>query len=126
VKLLLDTHTLIWYAKQPENLSLHALGLINDKRNAAFVSIASFWEVAIKQSLGKIRITAVEELEARCRAQAFELLPMEMNAIHAVASLPDHHRDPFDRMLIAQAMVNDLLLVSCDPSLDAYGIQRIW
>ena len=126
--LLLDTHTFLWFIDGSPDLSAAARALIEDRANTSFLSVASAWEMAIKVSIG--RLTLAEPLElllpAQLDANGIALLPIELRHTLHVASLPFHHRDPFDRMLIAQSAVEKMPLVSVDAVFDDYGVQRLW
>jgi PIN domain nuclease of toxin-antitoxin system len=128
VNLLLDTHTLLWFALGDAQLSATARQLIEDPANTKFVSPASYWEIAIKISIGKYVLHQPYEIffDRAIRQNGFLVLPIEVRHTAALTNLPHHHRDPFDRLLVAQAMVEGLSLVSIDAALDAYPIQRLW
>jgi PIN domain nuclease of toxin-antitoxin system len=119
MKLLLDTHALLWALAQPERLSGEARAAIADARNAVFVSAASSWEIEIKTALGKLRTPP--DLEAQLTERRFLELPIRLKHALALRRLPLHHRDPFDRMLVAQAMVEGLTLVTSDEQVLAYS-----
>lgn len=118
--LLLDTHTFLWWLDDPSLLAESARKAIADGKNLVYVSAAVAWEIAIKRSLGKL--DAPEDLEAAMAANRF--LPLTVTVPHAlaVATLPDHHRDPFDRLLIAQARHEGFQLVSRDPFMKLYEV----
>lgn len=128
MKLLLDTHSFLWFIEDNPNLSTTALAPIKDATNEIFFSIASVWEIAIKISVGKIRLK--EPLEAFIQDQLnlnrITLLGIKISHAATVAALPLHHRDPFDRLLVAQAIVEQVPIISKDAALDAYGITRVW
>jgi PIN domain nuclease of toxin-antitoxin system len=128
VNLLLDTHTLLWFALGDTNLSATARQLIEDPANSKFVSPASYWEIAIKVSIGKYVLHEPYEIffDRAIRQNGFFILPIEPRHTAVLTNLPYHHRDPFDRLLVAQATVEGLALVSMDAVLDAYAIQRLW
>jgi PIN domain nuclease of toxin-antitoxin system len=128
MRLLLDTQAFLWFVTGDARLSQQARQAIEDDQNEVFLSIASAWEMAIKHSLGKLVLTQpFEVLMARAiRENGLRLLPVELAHTAAAGDLPFHHRDPFDRMLIAQAQVGDLPAISADASFDAYGVRRIW
>ncbi|MBI1765873.1 MAG: type II toxin-antitoxin system VapC family toxin [Acidobacteria bacterium] len=128
MNLLLDTHTLLWFALGNAQLSATARQLIEDPANTKFVSPASYWEIAIKISIGKYVLHQPYEtfFDRAIRQNGFLILPIELRHTAALTNLPYHHRDPFDRLLVAQAMVEGLSLVSIDAVLDAYPIQRLW
>ncbi len=128
MRLLLDSHALLWFALDDPQLSPTARAAILEPANEVVISPASLWELAIKVSIGKLSVAQPFEQFAAACEQRFPLLAI--NAAHTaqVATLPFHtgHRDPFDRLMIAQAMVDRLNVVSRDAALDSYGIQRIW
>jgi len=119
LKLLLDTHMLLWWLAGDPSLPQSAGTLIRDAENVVFVSAVSLWEIWLKQSLGKLRLPA--RFEARLAAESFESLPLTAAQTRHVASLRWHHRDPFDRMLVAQARVENLVLLTADSVVAAYG-----
>ncbi len=124
MRLLLDTHVLLWSALEPERLSRAARTAIEDEENEVYVSAASAWEIAIKQSLGKLilDLPAEQWLPAVLRKSAFEALEVNIATALRVRALPWHHRDPFDRLLIAQALEENLTLVTHDAQLASYGV----
>ena len=128
MRLLLDTHTFLWFLADDPQLSPAARRLIEDGTNEIVLSMASLWEIAIKVSLGKLTLGGAFAtfIPDQLTLNAFGLLPIELAHVTAVAALPFHHRDPFDRLLIAQALVEPLPIISRDPALDAYGITRKW
>lgn len=128
MQLLLDTHTLLWFCLNDTQLSATAKDVITDDGNELFVSPASFWELAIKISQRKYSLPKPldEFLNAVLDEQDFNVRPISVAHVASVSLLPFHHKDPFDRMLVAQAIVEDWPLVSKDESLDAYGVSRIW
>ena len=123
MKLILDTHVILWWLEDRTNVSESARDAISDPTNIAMVSAVSAWEVAIKRGLGKLDAPSdfVESIEF-C---GFLSLPITMKHGMATESLPLHHRDPFDRMLIAQAIVENATLVTRDPLIRLYGIPTI-
>lgn len=128
MKLLLDTHALLWFSGGDSRISETAKESIADPENDLLLSLASVWEMAIKVSIGKLDLPNEISLflaEARTNV-SFEVLAIEQNHVLEVASLPFHHRDPFDRLLIAQAMLEQVPLVSADEQFDSYGITRHW
>ena len=128
MRLLLDTHTCLWFLAGDSRLSTTTRAHIEDMRNERLLSIASLWEISIKMSLGKL--LAGREFNGLFPQQltnnAIDLLPIEVAHLARVAILPQHHRDPFDRLLIAQALAEKLPILSADPAFDAYGVHRIW
>jgi len=128
VRLLLDTHSFLWFIGGSLSLSPKARALIEDADNQPFLSMASLWEMAIKLSIGRLSLGQPFEtlIPEQMKLNGIELLQIEMPHIVAVASLPFHHRDPFDRLLVAQAIVEQMPIVSGDPAFDLYTIQRLW
>ena len=131
MRFLIDTHTFLWFSDGSLKLSPSARLLIANKSNAIFLSIASLWEISIKTSLGKLEVAGSYELVLDdITKNGIEILPI--NFAHTVKQnqLPFHHRDPFDRMIISQALVENMDLISRDDIFDAYmlnePINRIW
>jgi PIN domain nuclease of toxin-antitoxin system len=126
--LLLDTHTMIWFFWDDPQLSGRAKSLIEDAGNRKWVSIASCWEIAIKAGLGKLDLgeSSLTFLQREISRSNFDLLPISLDHATKVETLQSHHRDPFDRLLIVQAKVENLPLVSFDTMFDKYGIDRLW
>lgn len=120
MRLLLDTHILLWWLADEMRIPEKHREIIRDGKNQVLVSTASAWEVAIKQRLGKLRAPA--DLKSQVKAARFELLNITIDHALAVGELPDHHSDPFDRMLIAQARIEGLTLVTEDPKLRLYDL----
>ena len=120
MKLLLDTHVLLWTLLAPEEVWPEARELIEDGAQDILVSAASAWEIAIKRAQG--RLEAPQDLAAAVAKQSFRPLPIRFEHAVSAGDLPAHHRDPFDRMLIAQAMVEGLTIMTRDPSFRAYGV----
>ncbi|MBA4062748.1 MAG: PIN domain nuclease [Isosphaera sp.] len=127
--LLLDTHTFLWFCQDDPALSAAAKALLEDPANRKLLSLAACWEIAIKAGLGKLvgltepSGTYIPNALART---GFELFPIELAHVTAVEALPHHHRDPFDRLLVAQALVEGFPVVSADPAFDPYGVTRLW
>lgn len=128
MRLLLDTHTLLWFTLGDPLLSSTALALINDPGNDKLVSPASYWEIAIKVSIGKLALHSSYEdfIDRGISQNGFDILPIEPRHTGRVAVLPFHHKDPFDRLLIAQALTDDIALVGADAIFDLYGVNRLW
>lgn len=125
---LLDTHVVLWYATQNSSLSLKAREIVEAKSDL-FFSMASVWEIAIKLNIGKLQIyCSFDDLLARIAVTRSEILPISIEDTQTYINLPlmPEHRDPFDRILVAQAMNYDLDIVSGDEKFDAYPIQRVW
>ena len=127
-RLLLDTHAFLWWLAGDERLSLGARGAIGEELDPIFVSAASVWEIATKHRLGKLpgASAIVGDLAGVIESQGFVGLPITIRHGQAAGALPGPHRDPFDRMLIAQAMLDDLVLVSNEQAFGAYGVRRLW
>lgn len=126
--LLLDTHVLLWFLKDDPQLSHVAKSAIEDATNRKLVSVVSCWEIAIKAGLGKLRLgePAADLLGREISRNCFDQLNISLDHAAAVETLPPHHKDPFDRMLIVQALAEGASLVSADGQLDSYGIVRVW
>ena len=125
---LLDTHTMLWFFWDDPLLSAHAKSLIEDAGSRKLVSIASCWEIAIKVGLGKLDLGEPSRsfLPREIARNNFELLPISLAHATMVEGLVAYHRDPFDRLLIAQAMIDGLSVVSADGTFDQYGVNRLW
>jgi PIN domain nuclease of toxin-antitoxin system len=125
VKLLLDTHVFIWLATEPSMLSPRAYALCQDAANDLVLSIASIWEMQIKYQLGKLTFEVpLEQILSTQRAvNEITILPIELAHVLALQTLPPLHKDPFDRMLIAQSTVEDLALLTADSTLSAYPVR---
>ncbi len=123
MKLLLDTHVLLWWLDDPGRLTPPARTAIARDGNAVFVSAAAVWEIAIKKALGKLR--APDDLEAVMEEERFQPLSIAVPHALAVAALPPVHQDPFDRIQVAQAQLEGLTLVTRDARLQQYGIPCI-
>ncbi len=125
MRLLLDTHALLWVLSAPAKLPAATREALEDPTNVVFASAASAWEMAIKQARGKLRYPAAELTAALRRASLLEL-PVTVRHAEAAARLPPLHRDPFDRMFIAQAQAEGLGLVSRDPAVRQYQVTVVW
>jgi len=127
MRVLVDTHAFIWGFLDDPRLSLAARRAITDAADR-YVSIASCWEIAIKVSRGKLTFAkpVVQVLPEQLALGGFQLLPIDLNDVARVATMPFHHRDPFDRLLAAQALDEDLTIVSIDPIFQKYGVKRVW
>ena len=128
MKLLLDTHAFLWWVGDTRGLSRKARSAIGSGRNACFVSVASGWEIAVKVSLGNLRIESSLDrfLPEQLAANGFQPLAIDLKHTARVATLPFHHRDPFDRLLAAQALEEELAMVTADPVFAKYGVRRVW
>jgi PIN domain nuclease of toxin-antitoxin system len=127
MKLLLDTHAFLWFIEDNPRLSAQAKALLESDAEL-LLSIASLWEIAIKTSLGKLTIAQPYDtfIPQQLELNAATILPISLAHLAVVSTLPFHHRDPFDRLLAAQAMVEQLPLVSADAAFDSYSIDRKW
>ena len=128
MRVLLDTHALLWWLADSVQLSRTAYSMISDESNDIIVSAASAWEIATKYRLGKLpeaEATALD-LAGAISQQGFEELAITVADAERAGHLPGPHRDPFDRMLIAQALERELMVVSIDSAFDAYGVNRVW
>jgi PIN domain nuclease of toxin-antitoxin system len=128
LNVLLDTHTLIWFYSNDAALSAAASALIQDPANTVLVSPASYWEMAIKMSTGKLVLAEpfLDFIQHAVADNGFIILPIEPRHCDAVIGLPYHHRDPFDRILIAQAIADSIAIVGADGVFDSYPIRRLW
>ena len=128
MKYLLDTHTLLWFLAGDAKLSGRGQQLIDDPGNEKFLSIASLWEIAIKVGLGKLNLAKPFEqmFPAQLHFNHIEVLDITVDSLIKLTTLPFHHRDPFDRLIIAQGLVEGLPIISVDTVFDAYGINREW
>ena len=128
MRVLLDTHALLWWLDGDRRLSRRARSVIADDDNTLVVSAASAWEISTKVRLGKLpgAIEVAAELPAIMLEQNFEPLAIAITHALRAGNLPGPHRDPFDRMLIAQAQAEDVALVSNDRVFDVYGVRRVW
>lgn len=124
MKLLLDTHVVLWAASEPDRIRPEARAALEDGANDALVSIVTGWEIAIKQSLGKLDLPSPAEqwLPEVLRRTGFDVAKVDLGAALRVRSLPWHHRDPFDRLLIAQALEAGLTLITRDDTFEKYGV----
>ena len=128
MKVLLDTHAFLWWIRDDESLGAKARKAIANGRNQCFLSVASCWEMAIKKSLGKLEIPEPVEgfVAEQLAANSFALLAIDLRHVSHVSRLAFHHRDPFDRLLAAQAAEEEMVMASADPIFQKYGIERIW
>ena len=128
MRLLLDTHTFIWLDSSPDQLSADAQDILHDPNNDLLLSIVSVWEVQIKAQLARLDLRG--DLAGIIREQqesnGIELLPITLSHILALSELPPHHRDPFDRLLISQARVEDVILVTKDENITKYPVNVLW
>ena len=123
MRLLLDSHVVLWWLRRDSTLSRLARQAIADAESLVFVSAATVWEIAIKQNIGKLDAPA--DLRAQLEFHQFDSLPITQAHAYAAGFLPLHHNDPFDRMLVAQALTEDLTIVTRDPRLARYGVSTL-
>jgi PIN domain nuclease of toxin-antitoxin system len=127
MKYLLDTHTFIWWHDNPDLLSEKVLRICEDVNNELFLSLVSIWEIQIKLQLNKLKL--VNSLAAMLETEknnAIEILPISLKAVMGLEGMPLHHKDPFDRLLIAQAVADDLVLLSIDENFANYPVKCLW
>ena len=123
MNLLIDTHILLWWLADDSALSFKARSLISDECNLIFVSTASIWEIIIKKAIGKLE--APDNIEETLKENQFRELPITLRHVIAIGHLPNHHKDPFDRMLIAQAKCETLTLMTADEKLTFYEVSHV-
>jgi PIN domain nuclease of toxin-antitoxin system len=128
VRLLLDTHAFLWFILDDPQLSANADALISDPDNDVEISPASYWELAIKISIGKYSLPEPFDVfvDREIAANDFQILHVEPKHTAVVSTLPFHHKDPFDRLLVAQAQVEGIPIISGDSALDDYAVRRLW
>jgi len=128
MKLLLDTHTFIWWDSQPQRLSQQILNMCQDPENELLVSVASLWEIQIKLQLGKLELNKplAELVSGQQEINKIDILDVKLEHILAFAKLPPHHKDPFDRLLIAQTDIEEAILVSKDQIFTEYEVKLVW
>jgi PIN domain nuclease of toxin-antitoxin system len=127
VKVLLDTHVVVWWLEDANRLSRRASTILGNRDNGILVSAAVGWELAIKVNLGKLKPSSIlDSLDRILEREAFSELPITMEAAVRAGLLPAHHRDPFDRILVAQAQSLNLSILSANALLDRYDVKRLW
>lgn len=128
MKLLLDTHALYWYVEGDPQLTITAQTLIQSLSNDVLISPVSYWEIAIKISIGKWQLHRKYEefIDIGLNRYGFQILPILPTHTTKVIELPFYHRDPFDRLLVAQGLIEGIPIISNDSALDAYGVVRLW
>ncbi|MEP6988699.1 MAG: type II toxin-antitoxin system VapC family toxin [Chloroflexota bacterium] len=127
MNLLLDTHTFIWWISKPDQLSPNVLSLLDDENNKPVISVVNIWEIQIKNAVGKMDLNfSLDDIVETYRENGIEILPIYPNHVLRLSSLPDHHRDPFDRILVAQAIVENITVISKDPKIKQYPVPVIW
>ena len=125
---LLDTNAFLWWAADDAKLSAIALSTISNPENEIFFSVASAWEIIIKTRIGKLNLpeSAESYIPARIEHYFFQVIPMEMEHVLQIWNLPNHHKDPFDRVLIAQSQVESLPIITKDEKISLYDVEVIW
>jgi PIN domain nuclease of toxin-antitoxin system len=128
VRYLVDTHTFLWFIMDNPNLSQIAKAEVENAQNELYLSVASLWEMAIKISLGKLKISLpfADFVETHITGNEFQLLSILPHHLDIVSRLDFHHRDPFDRLLVSQSLTDQIPIISADAVLDRYGVTRIW
>jgi PIN domain nuclease of toxin-antitoxin system len=128
MRLLLDTHVFIWWDSEPRKLSPQALALCKDPENELMLSVVSLWEIQIKSRIDKVRLRLPlsELVQAQQEANGMGVLPVTALHVYGLEGLPPYHRDPFDRMLVAQTKVEKLRLISSDEMIRKYPIEVVW
>lgn len=127
MKLLLDTHTFLWWAEQPERLSNSAVTACKDPSNELFLSVASIWEIQVKVQLGKLKLKLpLTDLIREQQRNLIQVITITQSHVFELDQLPPHHRDPFDRILIAQSRVENLILLTADAMIKQYSVQVFW
>ncbi|MFZ4815032.1 MAG: type II toxin-antitoxin system VapC family toxin [Phototrophicaceae bacterium] len=125
---LLDTHTFLWFVNDNDQLSATAREVIEHPDHTIYISIASLWEIAIKVSLGKLKapLPLSDFISQQLHENDITLLGITVMHLNTVANLPFHHRDPFDRLIVAQAKTEGLSILGVDAIFDAYAVKRLW
>jgi PIN domain nuclease of toxin-antitoxin system len=127
MEVIVDTHALVWAFNEPKRLSKRAISILTDTSNTILVSAAVAWELSIKVNLGKLdALPLLAGLTQRLQREGFTELPISVAQATRAGLLPLHHRDPFDRLLVAQAQDLGVAILSADSSLDRYDIKRLW
>ena len=125
---LLDTHSFLWFVNGSSKLSTETKKIIENPANAKLLSMASLWEIGIKITIGKLSITQPFDqfIPHQLHINGFEILEIKFEHLAKIIELPFHHRDPFDRLLIAQSLVEQIPIISVDSIFDAYAVKRLW
>ena len=127
MELLLDTHTIIWYVEDDPRLPKHIRQTLKDDSNNIYVSMISLWEISIKSRLGRLDMSKpLADVVSSLYDNFFEFLTVRLDHVFRLDTLEQYHKDPFDRMLIAQALAGNFALVGCDEVFDLYGVRRMW
>ncbi|WP_419547107.1 type II toxin-antitoxin system VapC family toxin [Microcystis sp.] len=128
MNILLDSHTLIWFSQNSPQLSSSAIEILEDRNNLLFLSLVRVWEIQIKVQLGKLNldISLSEIVKDQTKINDVQILPLKLSHIWTLDTLPYYHKDPFDRLLISQAITENLIILGVDPVFDSYPVQKIW
>jgi PIN domain nuclease of toxin-antitoxin system len=128
MKFLLDTHTFLWALRSPDKIPDHAKTILDDPASELLISIVIPWEIVIKSGNGKLKNTVdlLDEFESRVSAAGFRILETTIRQVIRSGKLPLHHKDPFDRLLISQALDLDVPIIGCDDIFDRYAVKRVW
>lgn len=128
MNILLDSHTLIWFSQNSPQLSSSAIKILEDRNNLLFLSLVSVWEIQIKVQLGKLNldISLSEIVKDQTKINDVQILPLKLSHIWTLDTLPYYHKDPFDRLLISQAITEKLIILGVDSVFDSYPVQKIW
>ncbi len=128
MRYLLDTHTFLWWDTRSSRLSRRVFDLISDRSNVVWLSMASVWEIQIKHQLARLELSAPlgEIVRIQQRENGINLLPIDLPHVLGLSDLPHHHKDPFDRLLVAQAMAENLIVLSHDPQFARYPVPVVW
>jgi PIN domain nuclease of toxin-antitoxin system len=128
MRILLDTHAFLWFIMGSADLGAGARAAIEDQHNETLLSMASLWEIAIKVSIRKLTLSEPMEtlIPAQVEQNGFAILSIKLEHVTIVSKLPFHHRDPFDRLLAAQCITEDIALVTTDSAFEKYGVRRVW
>jgi PIN domain nuclease of toxin-antitoxin system len=128
MRYLLDTHTFIWMDSDPSRLSPRVFDLCQDSNNTLVLSVTSAWEMMIKTQAGKLALPASPAylIKSQCRTNGIRVLPIRLSHVLGLSDLPRHHKDPFDRLLVAQAIAGHLVVLSHDPQIARYPLQVVW
>jgi len=128
MNILLDSHTLIWFSQNSPQLSSSAIKILEDRNNLLFLSLVSVWEIQIKVQLGKLNldISLSEIVKDQTKINDVQILPLKLSHIWTLDTLPYYHKDPFDRLLISQAITENLIILGVDSVFDSYPVEKIW
>lgn len=128
MRYLIDTHTLLWFVNDDPQLPISMRELMENEETDLFISVGSIWEMAIKFSIGKLKLPSSFDAYVRRHIDDNYILVLQIDVSHLtyVTTMPFHHRDPFDRLIIAQSLVEHLPIISADEIFDGYGVSRVW